>query len=127
MVHKFAFVKRKKEIGINWCCESRHYVLKRKWWHRFLKIQEWYDINPGNFYFPKDRKLLPQERTKEYGLDSFLGKEYIDWVLENTKGRVSLYCKREYGISEFGSINNCRLSLGFSDKNDIMLFKLRQR
>lgn len=119
---KFVCVKRRRQTGINWCVESRRYELRRKWWQRFSKIHTTFIIEPGNFYFSEDRKLLPQEGTKENGsgLGPFLGKEYIDWALENTKGRVRLYCKRDSDLD----FDKCGISLGFSDANDIMLFKL---
>jgi len=124
---EFVCKKVRKETGINWCIESREYELTRKWWQRFSKIHASFVVEEtGEFHFPKPNSQLPQEGNSNigYGLGPFIGKKYIDWTLKNTSGRVRLYCKRDYGLSDFGGHDIHEIVLSFADEVDAMAFKL---
>lgn len=123
----FICVNRQVKNGVNWRLEIREYELRRKWWQRFLKISTSFVMKAGDFYFPVEKIALPKAGNDSMGsgLGEFIGEKYIKWSLKNTTGRVRLYCKRNWCMSEFGDIDECEIALGFSDEIDAMAFKLR--
>lgn len=123
----FICVKRRVENGINWRLEVREYELRRKWWHRFSRIHTSFVMPAGEFYFPEEKNSLPKagDKIMGTGLGEFIGEKYIRWSLKNATNRVRLYCKRDWGMSQFGDMDDCEIALGFSDEADAMAFKLR--
>lgn len=126
---EFKCTKRNFEKGLNWAWETREYILMRNWKQRFHKFKhnEISIADAGQFYFDNDKNTLPQEGNKEYGsgLKPFTGQKIIDWILENTDGKVKMTCKREYSHDLYLEQNDHRISFEFSDEADLILMKLR--
>lgn len=124
---KFTCTNRRQSTGINWCVESRIYTLYPTFWSRFSNIRHVIELNNvGEFYFPETTNSLPQCGDINMGskLHTFHGKQIFKWLVDNSNSKVSIWCKRDYGLTDFGDYDKFNMTVSFASESDLLAFKL---
>ena len=125
IINKNFIVKQKKEMGVNWCNEIRRYYWYPTFRTRFGGLKHEIVLeNFGEFYFPNNANALPTNDNNTT-LEEFFGEGIFEWVKENTIGGVLIYCRRDYGMSDFGNLDKHEMTINFQKEADAMAFKLQ--